>query len=81
MIIGAGIIGAATGAACLAVTGRSSCVIDRSGPLGGTTTAGEGNILVSDHLPGPDLSLALAERRAVAGGVAPPGTARSRIRA
>jgi glycine/D-amino acid oxidase-like deaminating enzyme len=35
------------------------CVIDRSGPLGGTTAAGEGNILVSDHLPGPDLSLAL----------------------
>jgi glycine/D-amino acid oxidase-like deaminating enzyme len=58
VIIGAGIIGAAT-AAFLAATGRSVCVLDRSGPLGGTTAAGEGNILVSDHLPGPDLSLAL----------------------
>jgi glycine/D-amino acid oxidase-like deaminating enzyme len=58
VIIGAGMIGAAT-AAALAATGRSVCVVDRSGPLGGTTAAGEGNILVSDHLPGPDLSLAL----------------------
>jgi len=58
VIIGAGITGAAT-AAALAATGRSVCVLDRSGPLGGTTAAGEGNILVSDHLPGPDLSLAL----------------------
>src|ERR1700722_11774254 len=51
-------IGAAT-AAFLAATGRRVCLIDRSGPLGGTTAAGEGNILVSDHLPGPDLTLAL----------------------
>jgi glycine/D-amino acid oxidase-like deaminating enzyme len=58
VIIGAGMIGAAT-AAFLAATGRTVCVIDRAGPLGGTTAAGEGNILVSDHLPGPDLSLAL----------------------
>lgn len=58
VIIGAGIVGAAT-AAALAATGRRVCVIDRSGPAGGTTGAGEGNILVSDHLPGPDLALAL----------------------
>jgi glycine/D-amino acid oxidase-like deaminating enzyme len=58
VIIGAGIVGAAT-AAALAATGRTVCVIDRSGPLGGTTAAGEGNILVSDHLPGPELALAL----------------------
>jgi D-hydroxyproline dehydrogenase subunit beta len=58
VIIGAGIVGAAT-AACLAATGRRVCVIDRSGPLGGTTAAGEGNILVSDKLPGPELELAL----------------------
>ncbi len=58
VIIGAGMVGAAT-AAALAATGRRVCVIDRSGPFGGTTGAGEGNILVSDHLPGPDLSLAL----------------------
>jgi glycine/D-amino acid oxidase-like deaminating enzyme len=58
VVIGAGIIGAAA-AAALAATGRTVCVIDRSGPLGGTTAAGEGNVLVSDHLPGPDLALAL----------------------
>ena len=34
-------------------------VVDRRGPLGGTTAAGEGNILVSDKLPGPELTLAL----------------------
>jgi len=58
VVIGAGIVGAAV-SACLAATGRSVCVIDRSGPLGGTTAAGEGNILVSDKLPGPELALAL----------------------
>ncbi|HEY3733639.1 MAG TPA: FAD-binding oxidoreductase [Streptosporangiaceae bacterium] len=58
VIIGAGLVGAAT-AARLAATGRRVCVIDRSGPLGGTTAAGEGNILLSDKAPGPELSLAL----------------------
>jgi glycine/D-amino acid oxidase-like deaminating enzyme len=58
VIIGAGMVGAAT-AAALAAAGRRVCVIDRSGPCGGTTGAGEGNILVSDHLPGPGLSLVL----------------------
>jgi glycine/D-amino acid oxidase-like deaminating enzyme len=58
VIIGAGMVGAAL-AAALAATGRRVCVIDRRGPSGGTTGAGEGNILVSDHLPGPDLALAL----------------------
>lgn len=62
VIIGAGMVGAAA-AAWLAGTGRRVCVIDRSGPLGGTTAAGEGNILVSDHLPGPGLSLALRSVR------------------
>jgi len=52
VVIGAGMVGAAT-AAALAATGRRVVVVDRSGPLGGTTAAGEGNILVSDHLPGP----------------------------
>jgi D-hydroxyproline dehydrogenase subunit beta len=51
-------VGAAT-AARLAATGRRVCVVDRAGPLGGTTAAGEGNILVSDKLPGPELELAL----------------------
>ncbi len=58
VVIGAGMVGAAT-AAALAATGRRVLVVDRSGPLGGTTAAGEGNILVSDKLPGPELDLAL----------------------
>jgi glycine/D-amino acid oxidase-like deaminating enzyme len=58
VVIGAGMVGAAT-AAALAATGRRVVVVDRSGPLGGTTAAGEGNILVSDKLPGPELQLAL----------------------
>jgi D-hydroxyproline dehydrogenase subunit beta len=58
VVIGACLVGAAT-AAWLAASGRAVCVVDRSGPLGGTTAAGEGNILVSDKLPGPELTLAL----------------------
>ena len=58
MVVGAGMVGAAV-AAHLAATGRRVCVVDRTGPLGGTTAAGEGNILVSDKLPGPELALAL----------------------
>ena len=58
VVIGAGLVGAAT-AAALAVSGRRVCVVDRAGPLSGTTAAGEGNILVSDKLPGPELDLAL----------------------
>jgi glycine/D-amino acid oxidase-like deaminating enzyme len=58
VIIGAGMVGAAT-AAALAATGRRVLVVDRRGPLGGATAAGEGNILVSDKLPGPELTLAL----------------------
>jgi D-hydroxyproline dehydrogenase subunit beta len=58
VVIGAGMVGAAT-AAALAATGRRVLVVDRAGPLGGTTAAGEGNILVSDKLPGPELALAL----------------------
>lgn len=58
VVIGAGMVGAAV-AAALAATGRRVCVLDRRGPLGGTTAAGEGNILVSDKPPGPELALAL----------------------
>ena len=58
VVIGAGMVGAAT-AAALAASGRRVCVVDRAGPLGGTTAAGEGNILVSDKVPGPELALAL----------------------
>jgi glycine/D-amino acid oxidase-like deaminating enzyme len=62
VVIGAGIVGAAV-AASLSTTGRTVCVIDRSGPLGGTSAAGEGNILVSDKFPGPELALALRSYR------------------
>jgi glycine/D-amino acid oxidase-like deaminating enzyme len=58
VVIGAGMVGAAT-AAALAATPQRVVVVDRSGPLGGTTATGEGNILVSDKLPGPELTLAL----------------------
>jgi glycine/D-amino acid oxidase-like deaminating enzyme len=58
VVIGAGMVGAST-AAALAAAGHRVVVVDRSGPLGGTTAAGEGNILVSDKLPGPELELAL----------------------
>lgn len=57
-IIGAGIVGCAT-AAAIGAAGLRVCVIDRVGPLAGTTAAGEGNLLVSDKLPGPELDLIL----------------------
>jgi glycine/D-amino acid oxidase-like deaminating enzyme len=51
VVIGAGLVGAAT-AAALAASGRRVCVVDRAGPLGGATAAGEGNRPASpDHLP------------------------------
>ncbi len=34
-------------------------VIDRAGPAAGASSSGEGNLLVSDKLPGPELTLAL----------------------
>jgi D-hydroxyproline dehydrogenase subunit beta len=57
-VVGAGLVGAAC-ALALTSAGRSVCVVDRAGPVGGTTAGGEGNILVSDKLPGPELGLAL----------------------
>jgi glycine/D-amino acid oxidase-like deaminating enzyme len=57
LVVGAGIIGTAI-AARLAKAGVDVCVVDRTGPAAGTTSAGEGNLLVSDKLPGPDLALA-----------------------
>lgn len=57
VVIGAGVVGAATAwfatRAGLAVT-----VVDRGSVAGGTTGAGEGNILVSDKPPGAELDLA-----------------------
>jgi len=56
-VIGAGIVGAAC---CyyLARAGLKVAVIERGAVAAGTTGAGEGNILVSDKEPGPELELA-----------------------
>ena len=61
IIIGAGIVGA-TAALALTNAGLKVLVIDRGPIAGGTTGAGEGNILVSDKDPGPELTLALHSR-------------------
>ncbi|MFD4672625.1 NAD(P)/FAD-dependent oxidoreductase [Lentzea sp. NPDC058450] len=61
VVMGAGIIGAAC-AQALHARGLSVLVIDRHGPASGTSAAGEGNVLVSDKEPGPELTLARASR-------------------
>ena len=58
LVVGAGIIGAVV-ASRLAAAGLDVCLLDRLGPAAGTSSAGEGNVLVSDKVPGPDLALAL----------------------
>ena len=57
VVIGAGIVGAAC---CyyLARAGLRVAVVERGAVAAGTTGAGEGNILVSDKEPGPELELA-----------------------
>ncbi|MGW2039065.1 NAD(P)/FAD-dependent oxidoreductase [Streptomyces virginiae] len=62
VIIGAGVVGAAC-AYYAARAGLCVAVVD-SGPVaGGTTGAGEGNLLVSDKEAGPELDLALLSTR------------------
>ncbi|CAM5625807.1 putative Hydrogen cyanide synthase subunit HcnC [Streptomyces afghaniensis 772] [Streptomyces afghaniensis] len=54
------------GAACALYTARAgldTVVVDRGPVAGGTTGAGEGNLLVSDKEPGPELDLALLSAR------------------
>ncbi len=58
VVIGAGIIGAAC-ARALARAGMSVIVVDRAAPASATSARGEGNLLVSDKAPGPELDLAL----------------------
>ncbi|MGW1652119.1 NAD(P)/FAD-dependent oxidoreductase [Streptomyces atratus] len=58
VIVGAGVVGAAC-AYYASRSGLSVAVVDRGSVAGGTTGAGEGNLLVSDKLPGPELELAL----------------------
>ncbi len=54
------------GAACALYAARAGLdvtVVDRGPVAGGTTGAGEGNLLVSDKEPGPELELALLSGR------------------
>ncbi|MFD7024821.1 NAD(P)/FAD-dependent oxidoreductase [Promicromonospora sukumoe] len=57
VIVGAGIVGAAC-ARSLALAGASVVVLDRRAAASGTSAHGEGNLLVSDKGPGPELVLA-----------------------
>lgn len=61
IVIGAGIVGACA-ALSLTNVGLKVLVLDRGTVSSGTTGAGEGNILVSDKTPGPELTLALRSR-------------------
>lgn len=62
IVVGAGIVGAAC-ARELADAGCAVTVLDRGRPAGATSAHGEGNILVSDKGPGPELDLALWSTR------------------
>src|SRR5512137_2912082 len=62
IVIGAGIVGAAAAYHATAA-GLRVTVVERGGPASGTTSGGEGNVLVSDKGPGPELDLALLSRR------------------
>ena len=58
LVIGAGMVGAACAYYC-AEAGLRVGVLERRSVAGGTTSGGEGNILVSDKEPGAELELAL----------------------
>ncbi|WP_317446547.1 FAD-binding oxidoreductase [Streptomyces collinus] len=62
VVVGAGMVGAAC-ALYAARAGLDVRVVDRGAVAGGTTGAGEGNLLVSDKEPGPELDLALLSGR------------------
>jgi glycine/D-amino acid oxidase-like deaminating enzyme len=61
VVVGAGIVGAAC-AEALTAAGVKVAVVDRGDVASGTTASGEGNVLVSDKEPGPELELAIASR-------------------
>lgn len=58
VVVGSGVVGAAT-AFELTRAGLTVAVVDRGHLTSGTTASGEGNVLVSDKPPGPELALAL----------------------
>jgi D-hydroxyproline dehydrogenase subunit beta len=62
VVIGAGAVGAAC-AYFAARAGLRVVVVDRGPIAGGTSSAGEGNLLLSDKEPGPELELALLSHR------------------
>lgn len=62
LIIGGGMIGCAL-ADRLSLDGAAVRVCERGGVASGTTAHGEGNVLVSDKGPGPELALAQLSRR------------------
>jgi glycine/D-amino acid oxidase-like deaminating enzyme len=62
VVVGAGIVGSAC-AYFLARAGLTVAVVERGTVASGTTGAGEGNILVSDKEPGPELELARLSNR------------------
>lgn len=62
VVIGAGVVGAAC-ARELSLAGFDVVVVDRDRPAGGTTSHGEGNLLVSDKGPGAELRLAQLSAR------------------
>lgn len=62
VVIGAGVVGAAC-ARELSLAGFDVLVADRGAPAGGTTSHGEGNLLVSDKGPGAELQLAQLSAR------------------
>lgn len=59
VVVGSGVVGASC-AYELARRGVAVVVVDRGHLTSGTTASGEGNVLVSDKPPGPELDLALA---------------------
>ncbi|MDC5697055.1 FAD-binding oxidoreductase [Intrasporangium calvum] len=63
VVVGAGIVGAAC-AHSLSAAGAEVIVLDRGSVASGTTSRGEGNILVSDKEPGAELELARLSRDA-----------------
>lgn len=62
VVIGGGMVGAACAYYC-AEAGLRVTVVERGSPGGGSTSACEGNLLVSDKEPGPELDLALVSSR------------------
>ncbi|MFJ8361089.1 NAD(P)/FAD-dependent oxidoreductase [Streptomyces sp. NPDC093984] len=62
VVVGAGMVGAAC-ALYAARGGMDVVLVDRGPVAGGTTGSGEGNLLVSDKEPGPELELALYSLR------------------